>query len=141
MVILWAKVLHLLFVIAWMAGIFYLPRIYVHYVDGVAAGQDVRRLVIMAEKLFGFTTLMAVIALASGSWLWFGWWLPTGNWLIAKLGFVVLLIAYHVQCYRYLKQLRAGQLTGTSLYFRVFNEVPLFILIAILILVVLKPQF
>lgn len=138
---LWVKVLHLLFVIAWMAGIFYLPRIYVHYVDGVAAGQDVRRLVIMAEKLFAFTTLMAAIALASGSWLWLGWWLPTGDWLIAKLGLVLLLIAYHVQCYRYLQQVRAARLSGTSLYFRVFNEVPLLLLIPILMLVVLKPQF
>ncbi|MDH5737132.1 MAG: CopD family protein, partial [Gammaproteobacteria bacterium] len=63
---LWIKVFHLLFVTAWMAGLFYLPRIYVHYVEGQQAGEDVRRLVTMADKLFRFSSIMAGLALGFG---------------------------------------------------------------------------
>ena len=73
---LWVKVFHILAMTSWMAGIFYLPRIFVHYVEGREAGQDVTRLCIMARKLYGFMTIMAVFTLGLGLWLWFGyrWW-------------------------------------------------------------------
>ncbi len=77
---LWIKLLHILAMTSWMAGIFYLPRIYVHYVEGRVAGQDVARLEIMARKLFGFMTLMALLTLIFGLWLWLGYvsrWLDT----------------------------------------------------------------
>ena len=63
---LWLKTFHILFVMAWVAGLFYLPRILVHFVEAEAAGEDNRRLVIMAEKLFGFSIMMAIIAMATG---------------------------------------------------------------------------
>ena len=70
---LWYKMLHILAMTSWMAGIFYLPRIFVHYVEGRAAGQDVSRLAIMAGKLYGFMTIMALFTLALGLWLWLGY--------------------------------------------------------------------
>ena len=135
---LWIKTAHVLFVMAWMAGIFYLPRIFVHYVEGHQAGEDVRRLVIMAKKLVNFSAIMAVLACFFGLWLWlaFGF---SGQWLMAKLVFVVLLIAYHVQCFRYTSALAQDTLPHKSLFFRLFNEAALLILIPILLLVIVKP--
>ena len=135
---LWIKTFHILAMTSWMAGIFYLPRIYVHYVEGAEAGQDVQRLEIMAGKLFGFMSLMALFTLGLGFWLWLGYGF-SGGWLHAKLLFVGLLIGYHFWCYAYLKQLRAGVLNKTGRYFRLFNELPLLIFVPILIFVVVKP--
>ncbi|MDF2181633.1 CopD family protein [Neptuniibacter sp. CAU 1671] len=135
---LWVKTFHILAMTSWMAGIFYLPRIFVHYAEGRAAGQDVTRLIIMAGKLYGFMSLMAVLTLGLGFWLWFGWGFG-GGWLHAKLVMVVLLIGYHHWCLRYLKQMRAGTLDRSGRYFRLFNELPLLIFVPILILVVVKP--
>lgn len=135
---LWVKVFHLLAMTSWMAGIFYLPRIFVHYVEGRAAGQDVSRLEIMARKLYGFMTIMAVFTLGFGLWLWFGWNI-SGGWLHAKLLFVAFLIGYHVWCRAYLKQMQRGELSKSGRYFRLYNELPLLIFVPILIFVVVKP--
>jgi putative membrane protein len=135
---LWVKVFHILAMTSWMAGIFYLPRIFVHYVEGREAGQDVTRLCIMARKLYGFMTIMAVFTLGLGLWLWFGWGI-SGGWLHAKLLFVALLIGYHLWCRRYLKQMQQDGLSGSGRFFRLFNELPLLIFVPILIFVVVKP--
>lgn len=135
---LYSKVVHILFVISWMAGIFYLPRIFVHYVEGRAAGEDVRRLKVMARKLYHFTSAMGVLALASGLWLWlrFGF---AGGWLHAKLTLVALLVAYHISMRAYTKRLLADAGLPSSTTLRWYNELPLLILVGILWLVVLKP--
>ena len=88
---LWFKTFHILFVMAWMAGVFYLPRILVHYVEGKAAAEDTRRLVTMAEKLLKFSTIMAALAITLGLllWLYYG---VTGGWMHAKLFLVGLLV-------------------------------------------------
>ncbi len=135
---LWIKAFHILAMTSWMAGIFYLPRIFVHFVEGREAGQDVTRLEIMAGKLYGFMTLMAMFTLILGTWLWLGYGF-SGGWLHAKLSFVLLLIGYHFWCRQYLKKLRAGTLNRSGRYFRLFNELPLLIFIPILIFVVVKP--
>ena len=135
---LWIKAFHILAMTSWMAGIFYLPRIFVHFVEGREAGQDVARLEIMAGKLYGFMTLMAMFTLILGTWLWLGYGF-SGGWLHAKLSFVLLLIGYHFWCRQYLKKLRAGTLNRSGRYFRLFNELPLLIFIPILIFVVVKP--
>jgi protoporphyrinogen IX oxidase len=133
-----AKVLHLFFVISWMAGIFYLPRIFVHYVEGSAAGEDVRRLQVMAKRLYHFTSMVAVFALASGLWLWLGFGI-SGGWLHVKLAFVLLLIAYHISMRIYMKRMqRGGQLPGARTL-RWYNELPVIILAGILCMVVFKP--
>jgi putative membrane protein len=132
------KALHLLAVISWMAGVFYLPRIFVHHVEGQRAGEDVRRLAVMARKLYHFTSMMAVFALASGLWLWLGFGF-SGGWLHAKLGVVVLLIAYHISMRVLLKRLLRGEALPSSTTLRWYNELPLVLLVAILYLVVVKP--
>ena len=138
MTFLWIKLLHILGMTSWMAGIFYLPRIFVHYVEGREAGQDVARLEIMARKLFGFMTIMAVFTLGLGLWLWFGFGFR-GGWLHAKLLFVGFLIGYHLWCLAYLKKLQRGVLDRSGRYFRLFNELPLLIFIPILYFVLMKP--
>jgi protoporphyrinogen IX oxidase len=135
---LYVKALHLLAVISWMAGVFYLPRIFVHHVEGQRAGEDVRRLAVMARKLYHFTSMMAVFALASGLWLWLGFGFA-GGWLHAKLGVVVLLIAYHISMRVLLKRLLRGEALPSSTTLRWYNELPLVFLVAILYLVVVKP--
>lgn len=135
---LWIKVFHLLFVTAWMAGLFYLPRIMVHYAEGLDTQQDVRRLVVMGDKLFNFSSLMGVVALIFGVWLWLGYGF-SGTWLNLKLGFVMLLIAYHYQCFRYLSLMKRKAPIPSSVFFRIFNESALIIFIPILILVIIKP--
>lgn len=135
---LWFKTFHLLFVMAWMAGVFYLPRILVHYVEGRDAGEDTRRLVIMASRLFRFSLVMAVLALAPGIvlWLYYG---ITGGWLHAKLSLVLLLLGYQAMTFRYIRLMDSGQPLPTSLFFRFFNEAALLLVVPILILVVVKP--
>ena len=135
---LWIKVAHILFVMAWMAGVFYLPRILVHYVEGHSAGEDVTRLVVMGQKLFRFSCVMAVLAIVPGAilWLYYG---ISGGWLHAKLALVLLLIAYQFQAFRYIRQMQAGNVIRSSLFFRLFNESALIIVIPIIIMVVVKP--
>jgi putative membrane protein len=135
---LYMKVFHLLAIISWMAGVFYLPRIFVHFVEGRQAGEDVRRLKVMARKLYHFTSMMAVFALASGLmlWLYFG---VSGGWLHAKLGMVVLLIAYHISMRVFMKRMQADGQLPSSTALRWYNELPLLILLPILYFVVLKP--
>jgi putative membrane protein len=135
---LWIKTFHILFVMAWMAGVFYLPRILVHYVEGKAADEDTRRLVTMGEKLLKFSTMMAVLAIILGLllWLYYG---VTGGWMYAKLLLVGLLVAYQLQTFRYLSQMKRDEVLNTSLFFRLYNEGALILVVPILILVELKP--
>jgi putative membrane protein len=135
---LYLKAAHLLFVMSWMAGIFYLPRIFVHYVEGRGAGEDVRRLKVMARRLYHFTSIMAVFALGTGVWLWLGYGFG-GGWLHAKLFAVLLLIAYHISTRICMKRMQRDAALPTATALRWYNELPLVILVAILYLVVVKP--
>jgi putative membrane protein len=135
---LWIKCFHLLGVISWLAGIFYLPRIFVHYVEGRAAGEDVRRLVVMASRLYGFMTIMAVAALSLGTWLWLGYGVG-GHWLELKFLFVAGLIGYHLYCRVLLARMRRGAALPGGVALRFLNEGALFLVVPILILAVVKP--
>jgi putative membrane protein len=135
---LWVKSLHVIAVIAWLAGLFYLPRIFVHYAEGQAAGEDVRRLAIMARRLFGFMTIMAGFALLFGLWLWLGFH-DTGRWLMVKLVFVIALLAYHGACRALLMRVRTGMAMPKPWMLRVLNESALLIVIPIVLLAVMKP--
>ncbi|MGA2024994.1 MAG: CopD family protein [Steroidobacteraceae bacterium] len=135
---LWIKALHLTFVIAWLAGIFYLPRIFVHYAEGRAHGEDVRRLIVMGRRLFGFMTLMAVIAVLLGLWLWFGFH-DSGRWLMFKLLFVLALIGYHVACRILLARMTRNEALPSPLALRLFNEIALLLVLPIILLAVVKP--
>ena len=135
---LWIKSFHILGVMSWMAGIFYLPRIFVHYREGSDAGEDVRRLVIMAGRLYGFMTLMALFALGLGLWLWqaYGY---AGLWLRIKLLLVIGLIAYHLVCRVFVQRMRAGAAMPSGVALRWFNEGALLLVVPIVILAVVKP--
>ena len=132
------KSVHILFVIAWMAGLFYMPRIMVHYVEGWDADEDVRRLVTMLRKLFYFSSMMAVIAMGTGIALWliYGF---SGLWLWTKLGLVGLLAVYHHFCMVFMQRMQSGAPLPGGLAFRVFNEGALLIVFPIIVLVVMKP--
>lgn len=134
----YVKTFHLLAIISWMSGIFYLPRIFVHYVEGQNAGEDVRRLKVMARKLYHFTSMLAVFALASGIWLWLGFGFG-GGWLHAKLAIVMLLIGYHISARMFMKRMLRDAPLPRSVTLRWYNEAPVLILLAILWLVVVKP--
>jgi len=135
---LWVKALHLFFVISWFAGLFYLPRLFVyHAVTRDEAGHE--RFVVMERRLFMMMSLGAIGSVMFGLWLMFGWWLPAPAWLHVKLGFVVLLLIYHMLCFKLMRDFRARKNTHGARFYRFFNEVPALLLLVILFLVVLKP--
>jgi protoporphyrinogen IX oxidase len=136
---LWIKCFHVLGVMAWLTGIFYLPRIFVHYAEGRAAGEDVRRLVTMATRLYGFMTIMALAALALGLWLWqrYGY---TAVWLRWKLVLVLGLIGYHLACRLLLQRVRSGAPLPRGVALRWFNEASLLLVVPILVLAIVKPS-
>ncbi|NQZ33053.1 MAG: CopD family protein [Oceanospirillaceae bacterium] len=135
---LWVKVFHILAMTSWMAGVLYLPRIFVHFVEGNNADQDVSRLKIMGAKLYKFSSIMMLFTLGLGLWLWLGYGF-SGGWLHAKMLFVGLLVAYHFKSGAMVKQMQVGELGKSSRYYRLYNELPLLLFIPILILVVVKP--
>lgn len=131
------KALHLFFVIAWFAGLFYLPRIFVNL---AMAGNmvELARLKLMAGKLYRFMTPLGLIALALGLVLWLGYGV-SGGWLHAKLTLVAGLIVYHLMCRHFLQVFIADANTRSHTWFRVFNEIPVLILLAVVLLVIVKP--
>ena len=131
------KALHLFFVIAWFAGLFYLPRIFVNL---AMAGDmvELARLKLMAGKLYRFMTPLGLIALALGLVLWLGYGI-SGGWLHAKLTLVAGLIVYHLMCRHFLQVFIADANTRSHTWFRVFNEIPVLMLLAVVLLVIVKP--
>jgi len=141
---LWVKSFHIVFVASWFAGLFYLPRIFVNLAM-VAPGSlaERERLLLMARKLMRFTTILAVPAVALGLWLWLGYGIgrqgPGNGWMHAKLTLVLLVLGYHHACGVQLRKLAAGQSQRSHVWFRWFNELPVLLLAAIVVLVVVKP--
>ena len=139
---LWVKALHIVFVTSWFAGLFYLPRIFVNLamVEGDGAERD--RLLLMARKLWRFMQPLMLLALGLGLWLWLGYGVgmgPGSGWMHAKLAFVVVLLGYHHACGRLLARFAAGANRRSHVWFRWFNEVPVLVLLAVCVLVVVKP--
>ncbi len=134
---LWLKSLHIIFVVCWFAGLFYLPRIFVNLAM-VSDNATRERLILMARKLYRFVTPFALLTVVFGVWLWLGYGFR-GGWLHAKLALVVLLLGYHHACGSLLKKFEQNRSTRSHVWFRVFNEVPVVLLFAIVFLVVLKP--
>ena len=140
---LWVKSLHIVFVASWFAGLFYLPRIFVNLAmvppESIA---ERARLLLMARKLMRFTTFLAVPALAFGLWLWLGYGIGRGagnGWMHAKLALVLVALGYHHACGALLRRFEAGTSRRSHRWYRWFNEAPVFLLLAIVILVVVKP--
>lgn len=134
---LWIKSLHIVFITAWFAGLFYLPRILVNLAMETDVATNVR-LLSMARKLYRFMSILAIPALGFGVWLWLGYGFR-GGWLHAKLALVVLLIGYHHSCGRLLTKFEQGKNIRSHVWYRWFNEVPVVFLLLIVVLVVVKP--
>ncbi len=134
------KSLHIIFMVTWMAGLFYLPRLFVYH----AQADDrisLDRFKIMERKVFwGIATPGAVLTIFFGLWLWLGWFQGAGLWLHAKLCLVAVLVGYHVWCGKLLLDFRHERNTHGHVWYRWFNEFPVLVLAAIVLLVVFKPQ-
>ena len=135
---LWIKSLHIIFMVTWFAGLFYLPRLFVYH----AMSDDlpsIERFKIMERKLYyGIMTPGAVLTVIFGMWLWLGYGI-SGSWLHAKLTMVAILVAYHFYCGKLLTDFKLDRNQHGHIYYRWFNEVPVVILIVVVILVVVKP--
>ncbi|MEO8768376.1 MAG: CopD family protein [Nitrosospira sp.] len=135
---LWIKSLHIIFMVTWFAGLFYLPRLFVYHAMSTDA-IGIERFKVMERKLFyGIMTPSAVLTILFGLWLWLGYGI-SGGWLHAKLVWVVMLIAYHLYCGKLLAEFKYDRNRHGHVYYRWFNEIPVVILFAAVILVVVKP--
>ncbi|MDC8759503.1 CopD family protein [Janthinobacterium fluminis] len=141
---LWIKALHIVFVTSWFAGLFYLPRIFVNLAQESETVTS-ERLLLMARKLYRFMTVLALPALVFGLvllWLQYGGaagGMKMPAWMHAKLTFVALVLGYHHACGSLLKKFENGVNKRSHVWFRWFNEVPVILLLAIVVLVVVKP--
>ncbi|WP_202842885.1 CopD family protein [Luteimonas saliphila] len=135
---LWTKSAHLLFVMAWVAAAFYLPRILINLVEAGEEPAVRARLLLMGRRLYRFGHVMFGLAVLPGLalWLHFG---VAGGWLHAKLALVALLLAHFIVAGRWLKRSAAGQALPSTRTLRIFNEVPVFGLLAVIWLVLAKP--
>ena len=131
------KALHIIFVVSWYGGLFYLPRLFVNLAMAETRPEK-DRLNLMARKLYRFMTPLGVLALAFGIWLWLGYGFA-GAWLDIKLALVVVLVAYHLYCGHLVKLFATGQNHRSHVFYRWFNELPVAILFIVVFLVVLKP--
>ncbi len=140
MAYLWTKTAHLVFVMAWMATVLYLPRILVNIAEAGDEPAVRARLVLMGRRLYRFGHIMFgfVVVLGFALWLHFG---ITGPWLHAKLALVALLLAYFVVAGRWLKGIGAGRALPSAATLRWFNELPIVLLVMIVYLVLAKPDF
>lgn len=139
---MWLKAFHLIFMVTWFAGLFYLPRLFVYHAM-TADIVSIERFKLMERKLyFGIMTPGMVLTLVFGGWMLADYaWAAYGRagWLHAKLLLLLLMIGYHVQCGRWLKDFELGRNTHSHVFYRWVNEIPVVFLFAIIILAVVKP--
>jgi len=137
---LWIKALHVAFMVTWFAGLFYLPRLFVYHALATDREGSERFKVMERKLFFGIMTPGAALTIAFGLWLWLGYGIGAGTgWLHAKLAVVVLLVAYHVWCGKLLMDFKRDRNTRSHVWYRWFNEVPVVLLLAAVILAVVKP--
>jgi protoporphyrinogen IX oxidase len=137
--LLWLKAVHVMAMVTWFAGLFYLPRLFVYHADA-SDTIGVERFRIMERRLFAIMTVGAVATVAFGIAMLFAFppYLSMG-WLHVKLTLVALLIAYHGYCYKLLRDFAQNRNARSARWYRLFNEVPSLFLIAIIALAVVKP--
>jgi protoporphyrinogen IX oxidase len=135
---LWIKSFHIIFMVTWFAGLFYLPRLFVYH----AMSEDTasrERFKLMERKLFfGIMTPGAVLTIVFGLWLWLGYGFY-GGWLYAKMALVAVLVVYHVYCGKLMIDFRQNRNRHGHVFYRWLNELPVIVLIAIILLVELQP--
>ncbi len=135
---LWIKSFHIIFMVTWFAGLFYLPRLFVYH----AMSEDTasrERFKVMERKLFvGIMTPGALLTIVSGLWLWleYGFY---GGWLYAKMALVGVLVVYHIYCGKLMNDFRRDRNRYGHVFYRWLNELPVVVLIAVILLVELQP--
>jgi len=135
---LWVKSFHIVFLVAWYAGLFYLPRLFVYHAMAEDAASR-ERFKVMERKLYrGIMMPCMALTIALGTWLWLGWGFK-GGWLHAKLALVALLLAHHFWLGHFVGVFARDANTRSHVFYRWINEIPLLYLVAIVILVVVKP--
>jgi putative membrane protein len=136
---LWIKAWHVIFMVTWFAGLFYLPRLFVYHASATDTA-GIERFRIMERRLFLITTIGALLTAAFGLWLLvINPALFRAGWMYAKFALLVLLVAYHVWCWRLLADFAAGRNARPPAWYRWFNEVPTLLLIGIVLLAIAKP--
>jgi len=138
---LWVKAFHIIFVVTWFAGLFYLPRLFVYHAMTPAEETDSHaRFHVMERKLYAMTTMGGVLAIGFGLWLisYLPGYMQQG-WMHMKLASVLLLVGYHLYCGHLVRVFREGKNQRSHVWYRWFNEAPVLVLVASVILVVVKP--
>ncbi|RXF71364.1 CopD family protein [Arcticibacter tournemirensis] len=145
MLYLYIKAIHIIFVVCWMAGLFYIVRIFIYHIEAREREEDVQKILfpqfaLMAGRLWNIITVPAMIltVLAGIAMLYLNPYLFQADWMLVKLGFVVGLLIYHFVCQHVMIQLRNGIFSWTSTQLRIWNEVATILLVAIVFVVVLK---
>jgi protoporphyrinogen IX oxidase len=139
---LWVKAFHVITMVAWFAGLFYLPRLFVYHADAIDKISLLRFKIMERRLYYGITWPAALLTTGFGLWLLIPVWTyyQTAAWLYAKLGLVVLLWGYHLLCGYFVRKFKQDKNRHTALFYRILNELPTVLLIAIVILVIVKPH-
>lgn len=135
---LWIKWLHIVFVVSWFAGLFYLPRLFVNHAM-VTDTATRAQLTLMEGKLYRFMTPLGILALIFGTWLWLGYGF-SGLWLNLKLVLVLVLVVYHLYCGHLVRIFAENRNQRNHRFYRIFNEIPVLVLFAVVWLVVMQPS-
>ncbi len=134
---LWVKAFHIIFVTSWFAGLFYLPRLFVNH--AATTDQAVSdQLKLMEYRLYRFMLPLAILAIGFGLWLWVGYGI-SGGWLHAKISLVAILVGYHLYCGKLMNDFKLDKNKHSHVWYRWFNELPVLLLFAIVVLVEVKP--
>lgn len=136
----WVKILHISFVVAWMAGLLYLPRLFVYHKENENENKTVAIFKVMEKRLYFYIMNPAAI-LVWFSGIYLGHVLGFDTWLIVKIGVVLIMTAYHILLGVHLNDFKLDKQFRTSRYFRIINEIPFFLLFIILIMVIMKPFY
>ena len=136
----WVKILHISFVVAWMAGLLYLPRLFVYHKENENENKTVAIFKVMEKRLY-FYIMNPAAVLVWFSGIYLGHVLGFDTWLIVKIGVVLIMTAYHILLGIHLNDFKLDKQIRTSRYFRIINEIPFFLLFIILILVIMKPFY
>ena len=136
----WVKILHISFVVAWMAGLLYLPRLFVYHKENENENNTVAIFKVMEKRLY-FYIMNPAAVLVWFSGIYLGHVLGFDTWLIAKIGLVLIMTAYHILLGIHLNDFKLDKQIRTSRYFRIINEIPFFLLFIILIMVIMKPFY
>ena len=137
---LWVKAFHIIFMVTWFAGLFYLPRLFVYHAMTEEPATTSQFKVMERKLYFGIATPGGILTIGFGLWLWLGYGIgDNSGWLWAKLALVLVLVAYHLWCGRMVRQFQQDRNPHSHVFYRWFNEFPVLVLIATVLLVVFKP--